>query len=307
MSPGAVTARQLVLARRAIRSVESLARRHDIEHAAGTVRWRQWGQGDPLVLLHGGHGTWMHWIRNIERLSAVRSVLVPDMPGFGDSDALPSDDPHDPARHHALVSVLRESLGRVIGPATPFDLAGFSFGGLVAAHLAASTAGVRRLALLGPAGHGGPRPPMRELVNWRNAPPERRLAIHAHNLGALMLHDPGSIDAQALLVHACASRRTRYHSKSISRTAVLRATLDAYDGEVLIVWGEHDVTGEPGPVGRLLTVDHGRRHWRRVTGAGHWVQYEKSAETDVILKDWFVSRRSDSPARASCKPTSRRC
>ena len=25
------------------------------------VSWRSWGKGTPLVLLHGGYGSWRHW------------------------------------------------------------------------------------------------------------------------------------------------------------------------------------------------------------------------------------------------------
>ena len=39
-----------------------------------------------MLLLHGGSGSWTHWLRNIQPLvDAGRQVLVPDLPGFGDS------------------------------------------------------------------------------------------------------------------------------------------------------------------------------------------------------------------------------
>ncbi|TAK66484.1 MAG: alpha/beta fold hydrolase, partial [Betaproteobacteria bacterium] len=52
--------------------------------------WRRWGQGRPVVLLHGGAGSWLHWIKNIDALARSRAVWAPDIPGFGDSD-LPAD------------------------------------------------------------------------------------------------------------------------------------------------------------------------------------------------------------------------
>src|ERR1051325_7613012 len=48
----------------------------------GTMAWRSWGQGAPLVLLHGGYGSWMHWIRNVPPLSRQFRVIAPDLPGL---------------------------------------------------------------------------------------------------------------------------------------------------------------------------------------------------------------------------------
>ncbi|MEG2631610.1 MAG: alpha/beta hydrolase, partial [Comamonas sp.] len=40
----------------------------------GQMVWHVWGEGAgglPLVLLHGGSGSWTHWVRNIEALVAA--------------------------------------------------------------------------------------------------------------------------------------------------------------------------------------------------------------------------------------------
>ena len=67
--------------------IESLGARVVTEVACGDMVWRAWGDGPPLVLLHGASGSWTHWIRNVLPLAAHRRVLAADMPGYGDSDA----------------------------------------------------------------------------------------------------------------------------------------------------------------------------------------------------------------------------
>ena len=46
---------------------------HETPCGDGAMRWREWGRGETLVLLHGGFGSWLHWVRNIEALSARES------------------------------------------------------------------------------------------------------------------------------------------------------------------------------------------------------------------------------------------
>ena len=56
-----------------------------------TVCWRIWGKGQPIIFLHGGYGSWRHWIKQVIYLSKDYQILVPDMPGFGESSDLKSD------------------------------------------------------------------------------------------------------------------------------------------------------------------------------------------------------------------------
>lgn len=288
---GFCTARDLVLARRELRRLEARGQRHDTTQADGTrLRWRHWGADGrpPLVLLHGGHGSWMHWARNVEALAASHSVWVPDMPGFGDSDALPGH-PYDPNRQTRLIDALDRSLRQLIGEQTKFDLAGFSFGGLVAAQWAAGPASrrVRRLGLLGVAGHGGERPLTTELKNWRALSGAARWRAHADNLALFMLHDTARIDAQAVVLHADSSLATRYRSKAISRDARLPDILTPYRGELLLLWGEHDVTAHPHVIGAPLLQGRPERRLRILPGAGHWLPYELDDITNPLLLDWF--------------------
>ena len=47
--------------------------------------WHQWGEGPPLIMLHGGSGSWRHWALNIRFLAKHYTLYVGDLPGLGDS------------------------------------------------------------------------------------------------------------------------------------------------------------------------------------------------------------------------------
>jgi pimeloyl-ACP methyl ester carboxylesterase len=232
----------------------------------------------PLVLLHGGHGSWQHWARNIAPLASHYRVLVPDLPGYGDSDT-----PPEPTMT-SLVNTTRAALDQLLGPNTAVRLAGFSFGGLVAAHIAAQRPHVTHLALLGPAGHGSPRRPKGALLDWRDAARAQDDAALArtmrHNLLMHMLEHPASIDEQALELHTAACISTRFHSKKISLAGGLVDALTTAQRvnptmQLSAMWGEHDVTCTPHTVLRALQAA-GLQLQRSmvVPHAGHWVQYE---------------------------------
>ncbi|MDE4920655.1 pimeloyl-ACP methyl ester carboxylesterase [Cupriavidus metallidurans] len=250
--------------------------------------WREIGRGSPLVLIHGGHGNWMHWVRNIEALSQQHTLWLPDLPGFGESGTLDGD-PHADDRLDRLVDTVAASLRQRFGASDGFALAGFSFGGVVAARLAAALPNVEKLALLGSAGHGGMRRQRLDMVNWRTEDREQMLQGLRHNLKALMLHDPSSIDALAMAVHERACMATRFRSKSISRGGpVLGQALDSYGGKTLLIWGEHDVTADPLEVAPRIAGNLSTRRWHLVPGGGHWVQYERADEINQLLLQWFA-------------------
>ena len=174
-----------------VSKIESLATRKFTPCGTGSMVWRSWGDARPLVLLHGASGSWTHWIRNIAPLATRFRVLVPDLPGFGDSDL-----PSEPHTADMLADLVASGLDAVVPPSMEFDMAGFSFGGIIAGLVAARMGRrVRNLVLLGPGGMGlagAPRPPLLKIRP--SMVPVEIERIHRGNLRTLMIADPLKID-----------------------------------------------------------------------------------------------------------------
>jgi pimeloyl-ACP methyl ester carboxylesterase len=261
----------------------SLATRHATPCGDGEIAWHAWGdpRSEPLVLLHGGSGSWMHWIRNVEPLAAAgRRVLVPDLPGFGDS-AVPSGNKDADGVAEALADSLRALL-----PGQPVDVAGFSFGGLTGGLLAAAHPElVRRLVLVGAPGLGL-RDRRLALTAWRHLEdPEAQLRAHRRNLATLMLAREEAIDDLAVAVQAANVPRDRLQRRRLAMTDALRQALRSIRCRVDAIYGERDALY----VEKLDELEARLREGPTfgelvfVPGAGHWVQYEEPQAFDRAL------------------------
>jgi pimeloyl-ACP methyl ester carboxylesterase len=281
-------------AHRLIARIDAFSTHHDAMHGDVRVRWRRFGTSNsasdaqpPLVLLHGGHGSWMHWLRNVEALSATRSLWLPDMPGFNESDTPPPATSGQVALD-PLLDALVGTLDSLVGAQTEIDLGGFSFGGLTAAKLGERRGHVRRLALVGSGGHATMRRMTAQMINWRAAKDrEEERAALLHNLAALMLHDKANIDALAFVIHDVSCHGTRFRSKQVSQAGGLQDALAAIGGAQMMIWGEYDVTADSRPLVAGLVEGHAQRQGAVVDGAGHWAQYERADEVNALLLRFF--------------------
>lgn len=249
----------------------------------GQMVWRVFGSGPALLLLHGGHGSWTHWFRNVADLAGDHRLLVPDMPGYGASDRPASLEGPD-----EIATILAAGLDEILGPAEPLMLAGFSFGGIIAGHLARlRPERARRLVLIGAGGLGLRRPPMAELINWRaTAGPEERAAAHRANLAILMIHDPERIDPLAIHLQAENAAHTRFRSRTVSLTSTLRDCLATTRVPLGGIWGREDATarGHLDERHDLLRSFDPKAEFEIIEGAGHWVQYEAPQAFNSALR-----------------------
>jgi 2-hydroxy-6-oxonona-2,4-dienedioate hydrolase len=259
----------------------------------GRMVWRVWGSGPPLVLFHGGYGSWMHWIRNVLPLSRRFTVVAPDLPGLGESAT-----PPEPHTAEGLARILVEGLDVVLPQHERLHLAGFSFGGVVGGHVAALRGEqVRGFTIVGSNGLGLPRQPTELERQKPGGTVDELLAIARHNLGVLMIADKDKIDDLAVYIQYLNAPRGRVHSRRFSRTDTLLQALPRVTAQLSGVWGGRDAGAYPYLDERrrvLNDIQPGLR-FEVIPGAGHWVAYEAAERFNALLAE-IVRERMDGAA-----------
>ena len=268
----------------AVARIDRLADRRTTPCGDGDMVWRRWGAGPPLVLLHGGHGSWLHWIRNIPTLADHFTVIAPDMPGLGDSAS-----PIEPPTPEGLAAIITAGLERILPPATVYDLAGFSFGGLLGGHVAARHGGrVRSFTAVGASGLG-PRRRLTQPLARRRAgqTPAEFAETQRDNLALLMFADSANVDDLALHIQIENIRRARVKSRRFARGYSLADVLPEIAARLNGIWGASDVTApdDLGERAALFRRIQPGADFRVVPGAGHWVAYEAADRFNAILLD----------------------
>jgi len=258
--------------------IESLSTRIETPCADGTMSWRIWGEGEPLVLGHGAQGAWSHWIANIERLSRHRRLIVADLPGHGTS-ALP-----DTQDHEGIARALATGLREICGPGIPVDLCGFSFGGVAFAHVAAYHPDVaRRLIIVGCGGLDTPHGPP-DLKRVSGTRGEERRAVLKHNLLGLMLHDEESADELAIHMLLPTAKAARLQVPGLVMPDRLKAVLPQIRCPVDAIWGEFDRPHpDPSVQEAVIRGIQPGCDFRVVEGAGHWAMYERPEAFEAAL------------------------
>lgn len=83
------------------------------------------GEGEPLIVIHGGGDSGHAWLKNVAELSKYYQVYLPDLPGFGRSKS--TEENFDLSSYVTFVEDFSRSLG--LGH---FHLVGHSLGGGIA-------------------------------------------------------------------------------------------------------------------------------------------------------------------------------
>ncbi len=246
--------------------------------------WRSWGAGPPLVLLHGGYGSWTHWLRNIDALARRYRVIAADLPGLGDSATPPA-----PVTPEGLAAIIGGGLDALLPAGERCHLVGFSFGAMLGSFVAAALGGrLRSMTLVGSASMGLRRAPRQEMQPpRRHMSREEMLALQRTNLGILMFADPAGIDDLAVHLQAENVARARLRSRVFAPLDQLGPVLPRIAAPLGGIWGERDATAYPWVDDRreMLCRIRPDAFFAVVPGAGHWVMYEAADAFNRVLLD----------------------
>jgi pimeloyl-ACP methyl ester carboxylesterase len=266
--------------------------------SATGVAYRAFGAGEPMVLMHGGAGSWEHWVRNVDALATGFRVIALDLPSYGDSDRVEWD-----ISVEDYLRVTAEAVAEICGPAPRIHLAGFSFGGGVAAAVApALGARTGSLSMTGGAGYGSPagkrgftlesRRKLAERLGRAPTGAELR-AMHTGNLAKLMVWDRAKIDDWAIDMQFRNVERTRFDSRRLSWSADTPGMIGRLACPVKVIFGEHDAAAIP-PIPERFAMCRAARpdvETHVIPACGHWAMYEAPDTVNALLLDFHGRAR----------------
>ena len=272
-----------------LKALQTRAERIDTGVNGVQQTWHVWNRSHtkPLVLLHGGSGSWTHWVRNIDALSVEHAVWAMDLPGMGDS-ALPPEakDADD------IAPWVAQGMAQLLG-GQAIPVMGFSFGGLTAGFVAARhPERVSRLLLVGVPGLGlfGDTLPLRGFLP--NMDQSQRNAVHHHNLMSIMLAHEASLIDQTLEIQERNVVRDRLRRRRIARSTVMMELQTQWRCPVHALWGALDalyLENLSSAPERLNQCD--LRDLTLLPDTGHWANYENAK----AFNDWAIAQLA-SPA-----------
>lgn len=253
------------------------ARAERVVHTIDGVNqvWHVWNRAHPhpVVLLHGGSGSWTHWLRNIDALSANHAVWALDLPGMGDSDLPPQAKDADDIAPWVAKGMAQLLNGQACA------LMGFSFGGLTAGFVAAQHPEiVSRLLLVGVPGLGMfvDALPLRGFQAAMTA--QQREEVNRHNLMAIMLAHEASLTDQTLEIQETNVVRDRLRKRRIARSTIMLDLQKQWRCPVHVLWGAKDALYEAhlgAAAQRLMDCD--LRDLTLLADTGHWANYENAS------------------------------
>lgn len=260
------------------------------------VFYQEWGQGAPVVLIHGGGAGaygYSNYRRNIEILSRTNRVIVPDLPGFGQSAAQPAPD--------GLFKMLAKTLAGLLDAIgiAKVSLVGNSLGGGTSIRFTLDyPERVEKLILMGPAGgipstSATPSAGAQQLYRFYDAPggPTREgLRTLIENL----IFDTTQITPELFEERFQMATRPETVANPPLRgfrpadLEIWREPLNKITHPTLLIWGRDD---------RVVPLDAAFILLRQIPNAdlhvfskcGHWAQWEQADKFNALV-DEFLQR-----------------
>lgn len=235
----------------ALRLEQKIARleRKAIQVGDHNITYQEGGQGQTVVMLHGITADSTNWTRFARYYTDNYHVVIPDLPGFGDSSRVPTASYSIPAQSERL-HALMQTLG-----VKQFHLVGNSMGGYISAYYASQhPETVRTLGLFAAAGVDAPIQSifMKELQAGNNLmlPNDRE---DFRRVLKLVMEEPPYIPGFVFDVIADKALRNREFDRKVF-TELQQQQLDLVPylpkitAPTLLLWGEHDRVLDPSAI-----------------------------------------------------------
>jgi pimeloyl-ACP methyl ester carboxylesterase len=238
----------------------------DVNARGARIRFVEAGEGPTLLLVHGYLSSHVTWEDSLAALSAKYHVIVPDLPGFGESEK-PS-----PSRFPYTFDAFAESLVDLVAALglTRFSICGHALGGAVALVVAAEHPDVvERLVLVSPVVYPQKVDPIDRIAMQPVLGPlffkqiygarffKRHFQRYVYGPSAQV--PPERLDYLYEVFNAPAAREAAYATMSAMQdTRSVIARLPRVTAPTMVAWGRHDAANP---------ITHGRRLAREIRGA----------------------------------------
>lgn len=266
-----------------VNELDARAERFEWPCGDGSMVLRRWGAGRPIILLHGGSGSWRHWIHTVPDLMADYTVWAVDLPGLGDSTM-----PPEPLIPETSAGIVTDAIRELVPADERPVLVGFSFGGHVGTFAAGQLGDhIAGFVLLGCSALGIPRPALEPFPKERSGMTEQeRRTVHWKVLEILMLSDPAKIDELAVSIQQINVGKARFRSRKFAPTDNVKRALADVTVPVRSIWGRLDAIAQPRVEACIEVIGehHPELIYEIIEGAGHWVMYEQPTAFNAALR-----------------------
>lgn len=268
------------------------------------IHFAEAGEGPVVLMLHGGgpgaSGV-SNYVRNIESLASRYRVLVPDMPGYGQSTkGLDRADPFGDlaSAMHGLLDTLGINRAHAIGN---------SLGGACALRMALDRPQrMGRLVLMGPGGvdttRGLPTAGLKRLFGYYSGEGPSLDKLRTFIKGDLVFDGSqipeslirerfkASIDPEVVAMPPLVRPKGLPKFSKIDFTRDAR--LNTLPNPTLVLWGTEDRVNRPSG-GRSLQKRMPCCDLYLFSRTGHWVQWERSAEFNAVVNAFLSQDGTD--------------
>jgi 2-hydroxy-6-oxonona-2,4-dienedioate hydrolase/4,5:9,10-diseco-3-hydroxy-5,9,17-trioxoandrosta-1(10),2-diene-4-oate hydrolase len=257
-----------------------------------TIAYLDIGKGEPLIMIHGGGpgaSGGSNYRRNVAALSSKYRLIIPDLPGYGQSDKSRIDGPRYAAYAKAMVGLL--DMLKI--PRAHFI--GNSLGGGTAIKVALEFPDrVEKLVLMGPAGVATaysrvPTEGARKIFHYYGGTGPSREKLK--EFIEIMIYDSANLTPALIEERYQASIEPSLLANPplgkggeipILEELWRDPRLAKLQHDTLVLWGREDRVN-PLATGDILVNQLPNAQMVTFTHCGHWVQWERAAAFNTIV------------------------